>query len=131
MKHLRTLNVRTMPQFDPNKSVLPLWNNMQSQFADTVVSTLIDTQQLRSRPPLNTLAIRALKCRDVRNGLGRSIVHDEGTYKYCRIHIYDIDRLYRLRGRVESLAILREAGTYEKTQAAGHCVKSLKPYPLG
>ena len=131
MKHLRTLNIRTMPQFDPNKSVLPQWNNMHSQFADTVVSTLFDTQQLGSRPPLETLAIGALKYRDVRNGLGCRTVHDEATYKYYRIRVYNIDRRYRFEGRIKPLAILREAGTYEKTQAAGHCVESLKPYWCG
>ncbi|KAL9623815.1 MAG: hypothetical protein Q9204_007914, partial [Flavoplaca sp. TL-2023a] len=83
-----------MPQFDPNKSVLPQWNNMHSQFADTVVSTLFDTQQLGTRPPLDTLAIGALKYRDVRNGLGCRTVHDEATYKYYRIRVYNIDRRY-------------------------------------
>ncbi|KAL8789070.1 MAG: hypothetical protein Q9213_001333 [Squamulea squamosa] len=131
MKYLRTLNIRTMPSLDPMTSMLPQWENMHSHFADTVIKTILDTQDLGCRPPLDTLAIGALRYRDVRNGLGCRTVYEPEMYKYYRLQVYDIDRRYKNEGRYKPLAIPREVGTYEKTEAAGRCVEVLRPYWFG
>ncbi|KAL8771683.1 MAG: hypothetical protein Q9209_002874 [Squamulea sp. 1 TL-2023] len=131
MKHLRTLNIRTVPSLHSTKSMFPQWENMHSHFADTVIKTIFDTQDLSCRPPLDTLAIGALRYRDVRNGLGCRTVHEPAMYKYYRLQVYDIDRRYKHEGRYKPLAIPREVGTYEKTEAAGRCVEVLKPYWFG
>ena len=127
MNSLRTLNVRTMPPFDTVK--MPYLDVSHSHFVDLVITSLLDKPHFR--PPMETLAIGAFRYRDLRNCLGCEYIHEPETYKYYRPQIYDVDRRYRFEGRYQPLAILREVGTYERTEAMGRCVEVLRPYWIG
>ncbi|KAL8790210.1 MAG: hypothetical protein Q9213_000741 [Squamulea squamosa] len=132
MKALRTLNVRNIPStgsFD----VAVRGDCLHAAFANSVLATLFDTADgfFRSpSPPLETLALGSLTYRDVYNGVGCLAIKDEATYNFIRLKVYSVDRAYYFEGQRKPLAILREKGSYEKTEADGGRVTVLKPYWL-
>ncbi|KAL8658061.1 MAG: hypothetical protein Q9226_001322 [Calogaya cf. arnoldii] len=129
LRSLRTLNIRNMPSFDAAAMKLPV-NSVFSGFVDRALAALVRRSDVNDTMPLDTLALGALRYRDVRNGLGLMNVYKKEKYKFLRLQVYNVDRRYQFEGRNKPLAILREVGTYEKTKAAGYCVEVLKPYWL-
>ncbi|KAL8760299.1 MAG: hypothetical protein Q9199_000081 [Rusavskia elegans] len=130
LTQLQTLNIRNMPSFDPTAMRLPVDRAFKG-FVDSAIAALIISRHVNDSMPLDTLALGAMTYRDVRNGLGLMNIHEKDLYEFLRPHIYAVDRRYQFEGKPQPLAILREVGTYEKTEAAGHCVEVLKPYWLG
>ncbi|KAI4234251.1 MAG: hypothetical protein LQ349_003893 [Xanthoria aureola] len=130
LAQLRTLNIRNMPSFDTTTTGIPINGALQG-FVDSALAALIVSTHVKNRMPLDTLALGAMTYRDVRNGLGLTRVHEKDLYQFLRLRIYAVDRRYRFEGKPKPLAIFREVGTYEKTEAAGYGVEVLKPYWLG
>lgn len=119
-----------MPSFDTTTTGIPINRALQG-FVDSALAALIVSTHVNNSMPLDTFALGAMTYRDVRNGLGLITIHEYDLYQFLRLRIYAVDRCYRFEGKPKPLAILREVGTYEKTEAAGYGVEVLKPYWLG
>jgi len=119
-----------MPSFDTTTIGIPV-NRAFQGFVDYALAALIVSTHVDDSMPLETLALGAMTYRDVRNGLGLVNIHEKDLYQFLRLRIYAVDRRYQFEGKPMPLAIFREVGTYEKTEAAGYGVEVLKPYWLG
>ena len=126
-----------MPFVNAKKMVLPL-TEIHASFANTLL-TIISCKDggedvlSRSAPQhLETLALGTLTYRDIRNGLGCHGIQNPDLYEFLRLKVYRIICNHHIDGRRQKpMAVLTEAGTYEKTEANGGAVNVLKPYWLG
>ncbi|KAI4126714.1 MAG: hypothetical protein LQ338_003617 [Usnochroma carphineum] len=136
MRNLRTLNIRNMPCVNPKDTGLQL-KQFLTGFANSVLETLTEARDRHGNKASGTMALETLVLgsftyRDVRTGTGyKGQKNDLYLYRFLRPHIFNVDARYHFKGQPKPLAIFSEAGTCEKTAAAGGSVKILDPYWLG
>lgn len=123
-----------MPHVNPEKALLPL-KELHAAFAATVFKAFFcnstdDDIDPRAPSAPWTLALGALKYRDVYNGLVDYTCNNMSLDSFLRLQVYRVGT-YEFEGRRKPLITHIESGTYEKTEALGGDVKIFQPYWLG